>query len=374
MTDPRTERMATLLVGYSAALQPGQRVLIEAETAAEPLVRALFERSLQAGAHPFLSIYLAGMDTFTGLDDSFLRLASDEQLDQPPLFHQLAYREFDSRIRIYSSSNTRILMRSDRSRAARRQRAVAGLLRTQVDRGARGEFRWVTTIFPTVGHAHDAEMSLSEFESYVFGGCLVEDDGDPIAHWGEVAARQAGWVEAFRGRRQVELRGPDCDLRLSIDGRTFLNSCGTHNMPDGEIFTGPVESSAEGWVRFRYPLIHKGREVEGVELAFEQGQVVRWSAGKNQSYLEEMLHTDPGARFLGEFGIGTNDSLQHLTRNILLDEKIGGTIHLALGAGYPDTGSENRSAIHWDMLCDMRRDSEIRVDGETIYRNGAFLI
>jgi aminopeptidase len=374
MTDPRTERMATLLVGYSAALQSGQRVLIEAETAAEPLVRALFERSLEAGAHPFLSICLAGMDTYTGLDDSFLRLASGAQLDQPPLFHELAYREFDSRLRIYSSSNTRILMRSDRSRAARRQRAVQNLLRTQVDRGARGEFRWVTTIFPTVGHAHDAEMSLTEFESYVFGGCHVEDDGDPIAYWRSVADRQQAWVEAFRGKRRVELHGPDCDLRMSIEGRTFLNSCGTHNMPDGEIFTGPVESSAEGWVRFRYPLVHKGREVEGVELKFEQGQVVRWSAEKNQAYLEEMLHTDPGARFLGEFGIGTNDSLQHLTRNILLDEKIGGTIHLALGAGYPDTGSENRSAIHWDMLCDMRHDSEIRVDGETIYRNGAFVV
>lgn len=374
MTDPRTERMATLLVGYSAALQPGQRVLIEAETAAEPLVRALFERSLQAGAHPFLSIYLAGMDTYTGLDDSFLRVASDEQLDQPPLFHELAYRQFDSRIRIYSSSNTRLLMRSDRSRAARRQRAVAGLLQTQVERGARGEFRWVTTIFPTVGHAHDAEMSLTEFESYVFGGCHVEDDGDPIAHWRGVAARQEAWVQAFDGKRQVEIRGPDCDLKLSIEGRTFLNSCGTHNMPDGEIFTGPVEASAEGWVRFGFPLVHKGREVEGVELTFERGQVVRWSAAKNQAYLEEMLHTDPGARFLGEFGIGTNDSMQQLTRNILLDEKIGGTIHLALGAGYPDTGSQNRSAIHWDMLCDMRLDSEILVDGERIYQNGAFLL
>jgi len=374
MSDPRTERLATVLVHYSAALRRGDRVLIEAETAAEPLVRALFERALQAGAHPHLALSLSGQDTFTGIDDVFLREASDDQIDYAPPFFQAAYQEFESRIRVYSSSNTRLLMRADTARMARRQRAVQLLLRTQMERGGRGEFRWVTTIFPTIGHAHDAEMSLTEFEDYVFGACHVAGEDDPVAYWQAVEKRQAHWAEALAGHDRVEIRGPDCDLRLSVRDRTFISSCGTHNMPDGEIFTGPVEASVEGWARFAFPLVYKGREVEGVELTFQEGKVQTWKASKNQDFLESMLSTDDGARYLGEFGIGTNAALQQLTRNILLDEKIGGTIHLALGAGYPDTGSTNHSAIHWDMLVEMRRDSEIRVDGEPVYQNGAFCI
>jgi aminopeptidase len=372
MSDPRTERLATLLVRYSAALRPGDRILIEAETAAEPLVRALFERALQVGAHPFLALSFAGQDTLSGFDDSFLRWASDDQLDHPAAFIETAYREFAARIRIYSSSNTRLLMHADPARMARRQRALSPVLQSQFERGGRGEFHWVTTIYPTVGHAHDAEMSLAEFEDYVFAACHVESDDDPVAYWKAVEARQARWAEALDGRDRVEIRGPDCDLRLSIRGRRFISSCGTHNMPDGEIFTGPVESSVEGWARFSFPGVYKGREVDGVELTFREGRVEAWKAARNQAFLEQMLATDPGARYLGELGVGTNPALQQLTRNILLDEKIGGTIHLALGAGYPDTGSQNHSAIHWDMLCEMRRDSEIRVDGETVYQNGEF--
>ena len=374
MSDPRTERLATVLVQYSAALRPGDRVLIEAETAAEPLVRALFERALQVGAHPHLALSLAGQDTYTGIDDVFLRAASEDQIDYPPPFFELAYREFESRIRVHSSSNTRLLMRADTARMGRRQRAVQSLLRTQMERGGRGEFRWVTTIFPTIGHAHDADMSLTDFESYVFGACHVEGEDDPVAYWKAVEKRQANWAEALDGHDRVEIRSPDCDLRLSIRDRHFISSCGTHNMPDGEIFTGPVEASVEGWARFAFPLIYKGREVEGVELTFHEGRVQTWKARKNQEFLESMLGTDDGARYLGEFGIGTNTALQQLTRNILLDEKIGGTIHLALGAGYPDTGSHNLSAIHWDMLVEMRRDSEIQVDGELVYQNGEFRI
>lgn len=374
MSDPRTERLATVLVQYSAALRPGDRLLIEAETAAEPLVRAVFERALQAGAHPHLALSLAGQDTYTGIDDAFLRLASEEQLDFPATFHETAYREFESRIRIYSSSNTRSLMHADPARMGRRQRAVQSLLRTQMERGGRGDFRWVTTIYPTIGHAHDADMSLAEFEDYVFGACHVDGEDDPVAYWKAVEKKQDQWADALAGHDRVEIHGPDCDLRFSIRGRTFISSCGTHNMPDGEIFTGPVETSVEGWARFAFPLIYKGREVDGVELTFQEGRVQSWKASKNQAYLEAMLATDEGARYLGEFGIGANDALQQLTRNILLDEKIGGTIHLALGAGYPDTGSHNLSAIHWDMLVDMRRDAEIRVDGEVVYQNGHFRI
>ncbi|MEW6407049.1 MAG: aminopeptidase, partial [Chloroflexota bacterium] len=173
---------------------------------------------------------------------------------------------------------------------------------------------------------------------------------------------------------RVELRGPHVDLALSIKGRLFKNSFGEHNMPDGEIYTGPVENSANGWVRFTYPAITGGRLVEGVELIFERGKVTNAKAKTNQDFLLEMLETDRGARYLGEFAIGTNFNINRFIGHILLDEKIGGTFHLALGAGYPETGSLNKSSIHWDMICDLRKDSVILVDGELVYCNGDFVI
>ena len=251
---------------------------------------------------------------------------------------------------------------------------MQGLLQSQFERGAAGEFKWVTTLFPTLGLAQDAEMSLEDFEDFVYRACHVDGDGDPIAYWRAQDAEAARLVGALRGHDRVEIHGPRCDLKLSVRDRTFIGSTGIHNMPDGEVFTGPVEASAEGWVSFDFPAVHEGREVQGVELTFRQGRVAEAKAAKNEAYLLEMLDADPGARYLGEFGVGTNAEIDHFTRNILFDEKIGGTIHLALGSGYPDTGSHNRSSIHWDMLCDLRQGGTIVMDGETVYQDGRFLI
>ena len=374
MSDPRTERLATVLVQYSARIQPGDRVAIEAEIGALPLVHALFDRILQAGGHPYLLIAPAGMITRSGYDNSFLTYAGDAQLDAVPEFHRLVYETFESRIRIYSGSNTRQLTNADRERSARRGRALQGLLQSQFERGAKGEFKWVTTLFPTQALAQDAELGLEDFEDFVYRACHVNGDGDPIAYWRGQDAEAARLVAALRGRDRVEIRGPRCDLKLSVRGRTFIGSTGIHNMPDGEVFTGPVEASAEGWVKFDFPAVHEGREVQGVELTFREGRVVEARAAKNEAYLLEMLDSDPGARYLGEFGVGTNAEITHFTHNILFDEKIGGTIHLALGSGYPDTGSHNRSSIHWDMLCDLRQGGTIVMDGDTVYRDGRFLI
>jgi aminopeptidase len=374
MSDPRTERLATVLVQYSAHIQPGDRVAIESEIGALPLVQALFERILQAGGHPYLLLSPAGMITRTGFDPSFLKLANGAQLDAVPEFHRLVYETFESRIRIYSGSNTRQLTHADEARSARRGRAMQGLLRSQFERGARGEFKWVTTLFPTLALAQDAELALGDFEDFVYRACHVDNDGDPIAYWRSQEAESKRLVAALTGHARVQIRGPRCELDLSVGGRKFIPSSGTHNMPDGEVFTGPVEASAEGWVKFDFPAVHEGREVQGVELTFHQGKVVEARAARNQAYLLEMLNTDPGARYLGEFGIGTNFEIDSFTRNILFDEKIGGTIHLAMGSGYPDTGSGNESAIHWDMLCDMRQGGTIVMDGETVYRDGRFVI
>ena len=372
--DPRVERLARVLVEYSNEIQPGDRVLIEAEPAAEPLVRACFREILKAGGHPHLFISLAGQVTLTGLDDIFLQYANDDQLDYPPTFHNFVYENFESRIRIHSTRNTRLLTGIDKARLARRGKAIQSVLENQFERGRNREFRWMTTLFPTQAYAQDAEMSLDEFEDFVYRACHVDDPAsDPITYWLSVKEEQSKIVEALNGHEQVEVRGPNCDLKLSIKGRKFINACGDNNMPDGEVFTGPVEDSVVGHVRFSYPSVLGGNEVEGVELVFKEGKVVEAHADKNQQFLDSMLETDEGARYLGEFAVGLNYGVDRITKNILFDEKIGGSIHMALGAGYPETGSVNKSAIHWDMITDMQAGGEILIDGELFYKDGRFV-
>jgi aminopeptidase len=242
-----------------------------------------------------------------------------------------------------------------------------------MQRSATGEFRWVGTLYPTNAYAQDAEMSLRDYEEFVYGACFCDQD-DPVARWQEVHDMQQKLVDWLVGKREVRVTGPNADLTLSIEDRVFMNSDGHKNMPSGEIFTGPVEDSVEGWVRFTYPAVTAGREVEGIELKFEKGKVVEASAKKGEEFLLKMLDTDPGARYVGEFAIGTNDGIKRFTKNILFDEKIGGSFHMAVGFGFPETGSKNESAIHWDMICDMRDGGEIHVDGDMFYRSGEFMI
>ncbi len=375
MNDPRVDRMAQVLVNYSTNIQPGDRLLVEAEPEAEPLVRSLYREILLAGGHPHSLISLAGFTSDTGLDDVFYRYAQGDQLDHPATFKELAYREFEARIRIHSVSNSRLLMQADKTRMARRSKVTGAITKTQFARGNEGAFKWVTTLYPTKAYAQDTGMSLEEFEDFVFAACHVDDpEEDPIAYWHSVEQEQARIANWLNGREIVQVRSPDCELSLSIKDRVFINAHGRSNMPDGEVFTGPVEDSAEGRMRFSYPLVYQGNEVDGVDLVFKQGKVVEASAARNQAFLEAKLNTDAGSRFLGEFAIGLNYGVQHYTKNILFDEKIGGTIHIALGAGYAQTGSNNESAIHWDMICDMSKDSEILVDDELFYKDGRVVI
>jgi aminopeptidase len=216
-------------------------------------------------------------------------------------------------------------------------------------------------------------MSLRDFEDFVYGATFADRD-DPVAQWSKVHEEQAHYIEWLNGKEQVLVRGPHVDLSLSIKGRSFINSDGKKNMPSGEIFTSPIENSVNGWIEFTYPAITRGREVEGIRLVFKDGEVVEASAEKNEDFLISMLDTDDGSRYLGEFAVGTNYGIQRFTKSILFDEKIGGTIHLAVGRGFPEAGSENVSSIHWDMICDMRQDSEILVDGELFYRDGKFQV
>lgn len=369
MPDPRVVKLARLLVEYSTRIQKGDRVAIEAQPPAEPLVRAIYEQVLLAGGHPYVFF------SPQWVEELVIKHGNDEQIARAPALRKEAYERFESRIRIYAQSNTRNLSGANLERESMLKKAVGEIIRIQMDRGAKGEFRWLTTLFPTEAYAQDADMSLAEFEDFVYQACHVDEGTpDPTAFWQGVKQSQQHIVDALRGHDQMVVRGPNCDLTLSIKGRLFLNAFGDHNMPDGEVFTGPVEDSVNGWIRFSYPAIYEGHEVDGVEFRFVGGRVVEARAEKNLAYLLQLIDADPGGRYLGEFAIGNNFGVQRFTRQILFDEKIGGTIHVALGAGYPETGSKNKSIIHWDMICDMRGGAEIQVDGDVIYKDGAFRI
>ena len=371
MADIRVSKYASILLDHSVRVKPGDRILLEGTTAAEPLLRELYIQMLEKGGHPHLMMALPGTMPFSQ-DEMYLTYANDSQLDFVPTFYKIAYDQFEGRVRIHSATNTKGTSNIDASKISRRSRATSVITDAQFRRGATDEFKWCTTLYPTEAYAQDAGMSLMEYEDFVFGAVHANEE-DPISFWLKVKESQQSAVDFMKDKNQVILRGPNVDLTLSVKGRTFMNSYGVHNMPDGEIYTGPVEESVNGWVKFTYPANYQGTSVEGAELTFSNGRVTSANADKNLDFLLKTLDSDERSRYLGEFAIGTNFDIQKFTGNILFDEKIGGSFHMALGNGYPETGSKNKSSIHWDMICDMRTDSEILVDGELFYKNGQFV-
>jgi aminopeptidase len=367
MADPRVEKLAQVLVEYSVAVRQGDRVLIEGSRAAEPLLRSVYVKTLQAGGHPLMNISLPDME------ELLFRHASDAQLQHVPEPRKLIVETYDVRISIGGDENTRSLTGVDPAKMVLREQAHTELMKTFLRRAAAGELRWVYTLFPTNAYAQDAEMSLGDYEDFLYGACLP-DMADPVGYWRQFSERQQKVVDWLKSRQELHIVGPETDLKMSVAGRRFINCDGHENMPDGEVFTGPVEDSVEGYAYFSYPAIEGGREVTGVRLRFEHGRVVKASAVKNEDFLLKTLDTDEGARRVGEIAIGTSEGINRATRQILFDEKINGSFHLALGAGYPETGSKNESAIHWDMVSDLRQGGQIRVDGELLYRDGRFVI
>ena len=373
MRDPRITKHAQTLVNYSTKVKAQDHVAIVGSPLAADLIKEVFREVLKAGGYPYPFLGLEIMRGLDGLDSILFSEGSDEQLAHVSRTDRMIKEDFEVMITIRSSGNTRSLSDVDPQRQVLWSRARAEMNEIHDRRTADKEHRWCATLFPTEAYAQDANMNLQEFENFVYQAIFADQD-DPITAWRALHDRQQRLVDWMSGKSSVSMRGPDIDLTLSIEGRSFVNSDGTFNMPSGEIFTGPVEDSANGWVNFTFPAIRDGREVEGVRLQFENGRVVEASAKKNENFLMAMLDTDPGARFLGEWAIGTNDQIKQFIKTTLFDEKIGGTIHMALGWGYKITGSKNKSAIHWDMICDMRDGGEILVDNELIYRSGEFLI
>ena len=367
MRDARVDKLADLLAHYSIEVQPKQRVLIHGEFGGEPLLAAVFRKCLAAGAYPFVLPYTR--DYF----DSIFRYAKAEQYG--PLVEPLTdmVRTFDARVRILGELNTKEASQFDPELVAGFYAENGKMSNNMLEREAKGEMKWVLSLFPTHAYAQDANMSLTDYEDFVYNACLPDPD-DPVGYWKKVEARQDKAIAWLKGKQSVRITAPGTDLTLGISGRPFINCACQVNVPDGEIFTSPLEDSANGYVTFSYPTLYEGFEVNGVRLEFEKGKVVKASAAKNEDFLLKKLDTDAGARYLGEFAIGTNEGIDRFTGQILFDEKIGGSFHLAVGHGYPEALSQNDSIVHWDMICDLRQGGEIRVDGELFYKDGKFVI
>ncbi|MGH2558008.1 MAG: aminopeptidase [Thermomicrobiales bacterium] len=367
MPDPRYETWAKALAGYSVEVKPGQTVAITGGVVAEPLLRAVYREVLNRGGLPVL------MPSFPDLGADLFGLGSDEQLGYISPVERFIREQADVSIYILAETNTKSLSGVDPARQTVYQRARTDLFRTYMERSASGELDWTITLFPTDAYAQDADMGTGEFAEFVHRACKLHTP-DPVAAWKAVAAEQQRLIDWLDGKREIQITAPDVDLTLSVAGRTWINADGRKNFPDGEVFTGPVENAATGAIRFSYPVIAGGREVEDIRLRFENGKVVEASAAKNEEFLLQQLDTDDGARFIGEFAFGTNFDVTRFTRNILFDEKIGGTIHLALGAGYPETGSTNQSAVHWDMICDLRQGGRVEVGGQPFLVEGTYVV
>jgi aminopeptidase len=365
--DARVDALASILVRYSTKVSKGDVCVIQSTTSAEPIVQAVYEEVLRAGGLPIMQL------TTDGAAASFYGLASDEQLEWIPPTATWAAENADVRIAIMADVNTRELSRADPKRQSRAQQARKPLMETSMKRAAAGEYRWALTLFPTHAYASEAGMSLAEYEDFYYEACLATDS-EPVTAWqrqSDEVTRLTDWIQ---GKEEVRIRAPGTDIKLGVAERTWIPCVGEHNMPDGEFFTAPVEDSVEGEVAFSFPATYGGREVSGVRFRFEGGKVVDASAEHGEDFLHEMLDSDEGARRLGELGIGTNYGIATGTKEILLDEKIGGTVHMAIGMSYPESGGSNESAVHWDMVCDLRWGGSITVDGTELQRDGRFVV
>jgi aminopeptidase len=361
MIEDLTNRWADLLVDYCLRVEPGETIVVASEIAARPLVEACYRAILLRGAHPLLRLDLPGLSEF------FAEHAREPQLDHLSTISLHEAEHADGRIRISAETDTRAMRRVDPARQARIDRARDPIRRAALRK------RWVLTQYPTQAYADDAKMSLADYEEFVAASMFL-DRPDAMAAWQELGRQQAGLVEFMTRVTTVRIEGPDTDLTLSVAGRTWVNSDGRRNMPSGEIFTGPVETSVQGRLHCSFPVCRGGREVAGIRLEFDRGQVVSARADAGEDYLRSMLDLDPGARRLGELGIGLNRGIGRFTGSILYDEKIGGTVHLALGRSYPETGGTNESALHWDLIVDLRRDGRVTADGRLVMEDGRWLV
>ena len=366
MRDARLDKLADVLVNYSVGVKKDQLVRISGPPVAQPLIVAMYRKTLAAGGHPV--VRMAPEE----LSEILLKDGGDDQLRYCNPIGIYEYEKIDCSIGIWAEENTKALTNCDPKKIGLTQAARKPLMDIFMTRAAQGSLRWVGTQFPSQACAQDAEMSLAEYEDFVFEAGLLNKP-DPVAAWKRISERQQRLTDFLNGKADYHVVAANgTDVRMSVAGRTWINCDGHENFPDGEVFTGPVIESVEGQINFSFPAVHHGRECDGVRLTFKNGKVVDASATKGEDFLISMLDMDGGSRFLGECAIGTNFDITRYTRNTLFDEKIGGTVHFALGAGYPETGNKNESGLHWDMVVDLRQGGHVEIDGQKILVDGKF--
>jgi aminopeptidase len=354
MGDPRIRQMARVLIDHSIRVQQNEQVLIQSTPLAMPLVEELYRLILERGGHPVPFI------TSERLQRIFYETASEEQLDTIPGIIRDAYMKADALISIDAPENRRELMLVDPKRLQRHRKAKAPL----THRYMRNKAKWVVSLFPTASLAQDADMPLSQYEDFVFAAINLD--------WKRMKATMETAKALFDEAREVRIEAPGTNLVIGLEGRHGMVDGGENNMPGGEFFYSPVEHQTEGTVTFEWPQVYNGREVSGIRLVFRDGKVTEAKADKGEDFLHEVLETDEGARYLGELGIGCNTVITRYTKNTLFDEKIGGTIHLAIGQAFEELGGKNRSAVHWDLVKDLRNGGRIYLDGRLVQENGVW--
>jgi len=361
------EKYAKVLVNYSTKVKKGDKVIIRAEAQAQPLVKAVYEEVLKQGGHPILRISL------DEINNSYFKFASDEELDYVDEFVRFEYEKADALIAISAPYNTKALSQVPSEKQARRSKATKELSTLMLSRSEKGELNWVICNFPTNSRAQEGKMSLEEYTEFLLNTCFL-NEADPVAKWQKMEEFQSRIADILTQKSKIRFVGEKTDITFSTKGRKWISCSGKNNFPDGEIFTSPVEDSANGTVFFDFPAIYRGNEVNNITITLKDGKVVEAHAEKNEEFLQKMLHLDEGASFVGEIAIGTNTNVTKVTGDILLDEKIGGSIHIAFGASYPETGGKNESGLHWDIIKNMKNGGNIYADDELVYENGKFII
>lgn len=360
------QKYARLLVHYSLDLKKGQNLLISSTYLAEPLVKEVYREALLAGAHPEISISLKGMNRI------LFNHGEPFQLGHVSPMYEYAVGHYDSFLTIRAPFNLKELEGIDTEKKRMTNEAQAGIKKLFMKRASTGKLNWTLCDFPTEAQAQESGMSGEEYEEFVFSACYLYHD-DPERQWNDLRMKQQHIVDYLTKKRKIRFVAKDTDITFSTKNRKWINSDGHHNMPSGEVFTSPVETSVNGVVRFSYPGIFMGEEIENVRLEVRKGEVIAWDADKGRSLLDSILMI-PGMKRFGEAAIGANTGITRFTKNMLFDEKMGGTAHMALGASYPETGGKNNSAVHWDLLLDLKENGEIYADDDLIYNRGVFLI
>lgn len=367
MKDIRLQRWADVLVNYSLGVKKGDLFEIISTNTANPLIHEVYRIALKIGANPYVR-YVG-----EGLNEIFFKEADEEQLKYLSPIDKFEIEKIDKYLYIASEFNRKSLSNFDPKKLSLRRKTTGKLLERRLDRAAKGQMHWSLTAYPDNAQAQDAEMSLDDFAEFIYSAGYLNDK-DPIKKWQTIAKEQRRLIKDISKIKKISVKTKDTDLSLSVQGRKWISCEGHENFPDGEVFTTPLEDSVEGYITYNFPCVYQGREVNDVMLRFKKGEVVEVKASKGLDYLKSMIAMDAGAKRIGEFAFGTNYGITKHIKNILFDEKIGGTIHLALGSCYPETGGKNKSSLHWDMICDMRKDAEVRGDGKVIYKNGKFII